>query len=124
MATAAERKALEKAAASVRGAADAYAVLGASIATTNEALKELHRSLARHFHPDRCTLPDAHELMSKVNVAYDTLSDPKRRKAYDRDSKVKRHTCPTCGGSGRIKKQKGFKKIQVACPECDGTGEL
>lgn len=124
MASKAELKALERTAKSVREATDAFSVLGATVATTNEALKELHRALARKLHPDLCHLPDAHDLCAKVNVAYDTLTDPKRRKAYLRDSKVKRTTCGTCGGCGHIKKQKGFKKVSVECPACDGTGEL
>ena len=124
MASKAELKALERAAQSVREATDAFAVLGATTATTNEALKELHRALARKFHPDLCSLPDAHDLAAKINVAYDTLTDPKRRKDYIRDSKVKRKVCATCAGTGHVKKQKGFKKVAVACPSCDGTGEL
>lgn len=124
MATKAEIKALERAAQSVREAADAFSVLGATTATTVEALKELHRALARKFHPDLCSLPDAHDLCAKINVAYATLSDPKRRKEYIRDSKVKRKVCATCAGTGHVKKQKGFKKVVVACPSCDGTGEV
>lgn len=120
----AEAKALERAAEAVRQAATAYAVLGATVATTNEALKELYRALARKFHPDLCALPDAHDLCAKVNVAYDTLSDVKRRKAHDRDQKTDRRKCHTCVGAGVIKKQKGFKKVGVECPDCNGTGEL
>ena len=117
-------KDIERAATQVRSATDYYAVMGANLGTTGDQLKELHRALARKFHPDLCSLPDAHDLCAKVNVAYDTLSDPKRRKAYLRDSKVKRTTCGTCGGCGHIKKQKGFKKVPVECPACGGTGEL
>ena len=124
MATKAEIKALERAAQSVREAADAFSALGATTATTADALKELHRALARKFHPDLCSLPDAHDLCTKINVAYDTLSDPKRRKEYIRDSKVKRKVCATCAGTGHVKKQKGFKKVAVECPACDGTGEV
>lgn len=124
MATKAEIKALERAAQSVREAADAFAVLGATTATSLEALKELRRALAAQVHPDRCRLPDAHDLCARINVAYDTLSDPKRRKDYIRDSKVKRKVCATCAGTGHVKKQKGFKKVAVACPSCDGTGEV
>lgn len=124
MATKAEIKALERAAQSVREATDAFEVLGATTATSLEELKELRRVLAAQVHPDRCRLPDAHDLAAKINVAYDTLSDPKRRKAYDRDRKTHQKTCPTCGGSGHVKKQKGFKKVPVECPACGGTGEL
>lgn len=120
----AEIKALERAAQSVREAADAFTVLGATIATSTEELKELRRALVRKFHPDVCLLPDAHDLTAKINVAYDTLSDPKRRKDYIRDSKVKRKVCATCAGTGHVKKQKGFKKVAAACPSCDGTGEV
>lgn len=124
MATKAEIKALERAAQFVREAADAFSVLGATTSTTGDALKELHRALARKFHPDLCSLPDAHDLCAKINVAYDTLSNPKRRKDYIRDSKVKHKVCATCAGTGHVKKQKGFKKVVVACPSCNGTGEV
>ena len=117
-------KALERTAESIRNATDAFEVLGATTATSLEELKELRRVLAAQVHPDRCRLPDAHDLAAKINVAYDTLSDPKRRKDYIRDSKVKRRVCTTCVGAGRIKKQKGFKKVAVECPACDGTGEV
>lgn len=116
-------KDIERAAAQVRSATDYYAVMGANLGTTSDQLKVMHRTLMRKLHPDVCPLPDAHDLSAKVNVAYDTLSDPKKRKAYNRDTKADARTCPTCAGTGQIKKQKGIKKVAVECPDCGGTGQ-
>ena len=119
--TPAEIKAVARAAAQVRNAADAYATLGATLGTTSDQLKVMHRTLQRKLHPDVCPLPDAHDLSAKVNVAYATLSDPKSRRNYNRDIKVQ--PCPVCEGTGTVKKQKGIKKIVVPCPGCGGAGQ-
>jgi DnaJ-class molecular chaperone len=116
-------KELEKAANQVRNSTDHYATLGANLGTTSEQLKVMHRTLMRKLHPDVCTLPDAHDLSAKVNVAYATLSDPRKRRAYNRDNKVDTRACSTCAGTGQIKKQKGIKKVSMVCPDCGGTGQ-
>lgn len=33
-------------------------------------------------------------------------------------------TCPTCGGSGRMRAQQGFFTIERACPTCGGIGQV
>lgn len=116
-------KEIEKAANQVRSGNDHYATLGANLGTTSAQLKVMHRTLMRKLHPDVCPLPDAHDLSAKVNVAYDTLSDTKKRRDYNRDNKVDARACGTCTGTGQIKKQKGIKKVLVECPDCGGTGQ-
>ncbi len=33
-------------------------------------------------------------------------------------------TCPTCGGTGRIRQAQGFFSISTTCPKCGGTGKI
>lgn len=61
-----------------------YKILGISEKASAAEIKKSYRSLARKYHPDRNPdQPDAEERFKAIQEAYDTLSDPKRRKKYD-----------------------------------------
>ncbi|WP_422010062.1 DnaJ C-terminal domain-containing protein [Roseateles sp.] len=62
---------------------DYYQVLGLAADADAPAIKQAYRRLARLHHPDINPTTPAHAAMARVNEAYEVLSDPQRRAAYD-----------------------------------------
>lgn len=63
---------------------DHYEVLGVSKDASADDIKKAYRKLARQLHPDVNPEPDAQERFKLVTHAYEVLSDPQARAAYDR----------------------------------------
>ena len=62
---------------------DHYAVLGLAPDATLAEIKRAFRQKASSYHPDRNTAPDAPARFRAVQTAWEVLSDPASRKAYD-----------------------------------------
>jgi curved DNA-binding protein len=63
---------------------DYYQVLGVSRNASAEEIKKAYRKLAKQYHPDRNPNDKSAEAKFKeVQEAYDVLSDPKKKQAYD-----------------------------------------
>lgn len=62
---------------------DHYAALGVASSATLADIKKAFRQQAALYHPDRNASPDAPARFRQVQQAYDVLSDPDKRQAYD-----------------------------------------
>jgi len=62
---------------------DLYSVLSVSRGASAEEIKKAYRRLARQYHPDVNAEAGSAEKFKEINLAYEVLSDPERRRQYD-----------------------------------------
>src|SRR5438067_292327 len=75
---------------------DYYELLNVSRTASAEDIKRAFRNLARKYHPDVNKSHDAEARFKEINEAYEVLSDPSKRRAYDTYG----HDGPAVGASG------------------------
>ena len=79
-------------------AKDYYEVLGVPKDADESTIKKAYRKLAMKYHPDRNPdNKDAEAKFKEIGEAYEVLSDPDKRAAYDRMG----HDAFKNGGTGR-----------------------
>jgi len=67
---------------------DLYEVLQVSSSANPEVIKAAHRALMERYHPDKHPehrRPWADEIARRLNQAYAILSNPQKRREYDRN---------------------------------------
>ena len=88
---------------------DHYLILGISRDASSDAVTEAYRTMVAKYHPDRHAQNDlidlAEEKLKSINEAYDVLSDPQRRAAYDQQL-----------GGGTVIRMAGSKDPKPAWP--------
>jgi len=65
------------------GEKDFYKVLGVSKTASSDEIKKAYRKLALEYHPDRNKTREGDKKFKEVTEAYEVLSDPSKRQAYD-----------------------------------------
>ena len=63
-----------------------YSVLGVPRTATTSEIRAAYRRLARMYHPDLNSEPEAETRMKEINEAYNVLSDPRLRFLHDTDA--------------------------------------
>jgi molecular chaperone DnaJ len=88
-----------------RATVDLYAILQVERTVAPEELKKAYRRLARQYHPDVSSEPDAAERFKEINLAYEVLSDPAKRSQYDQFGRIggaAEGDSPFSGGFGNV----------------------
>ena len=62
---------------------DYYTILQVQKNASQDEIKRQFRLLAKKWHPDKKQSNDAEKKMAEINIAYEILSNTKRRKMYD-----------------------------------------
>lgn len=62
---------------------DYYKTLGIERGASRDDIKKAYRRLARKYHPDVSSEPEAEERFKEVGEAYEVLKDPEKRGVYD-----------------------------------------
>jgi curved DNA-binding protein CbpA len=62
-----------------------YKVLQVDSEAEDEVIQAAYRRLARKYHPDLATSPDAQDRMAALNAAWELIGAPAQRAAYDRE---------------------------------------
>src|ERR1700721_4548202 len=78
---------------------DYYKALGVGKNASDDEIKKGYRKLARKYHPDRNPEDkQAEERFKEISQAHDVLSDPDKRKQYDRGTGPFSFATPAGGG--------------------------
>jgi curved DNA-binding protein CbpA len=114
-------------------AADHYEVLGLSRQSTTAEIKASYYHLAKKLHPDRHHHSEQNELRSQLETlfahitqAYDTLTDPAQRAAYDeriKRSSIHQPASPIKFSRG-VKIEAASAQRHLPAGQSNGSGEL
>ncbi|UUX93639.1 DnaJ domain-containing protein [Methanoplanus endosymbiosus] len=83
-----------------------YEILGVPSGSSQKEIMSAYRSLAKAFHPDISTHPNAELLFLKITEAYGVLSEPEMRRDYDHSLRLNggdsgEDACDYGAGGGR-----------------------
>jgi molecular chaperone DnaJ len=112
---------------------DYYDVLGVAENASQEEIKKKYRKLAKEYHPDaNPDDPGAEERFKEISEAYRVLSDPDRRKKYDRMRKYGGRGAftggaarsPRGGAGPRSEEGRSFRFEDLSDMNFGGLGDL
>lgn len=89
-----------------------YELLGVSSSASESEIKAAYRRLARQFHPDSGQPGDVRRFQ-EIQEAYETLSDPERRRSYD---SARSHAFPVSWTGGFEEPLPSFREVFARPP--------
>ncbi len=122
---------------------DFYNLLGVSREASEKDIKKAFRNLSLKYHPDRNKGNEqSHEMFLKINKAYETLTDPDKRKIYDiygeeglnQEQNIQARSNMQKGPNAKLELQVDLSELysgnvkemsiskNVVCKKCHGTG--
>ena len=99
---------------------DYYEILQITPAATFDEVHKAYRALAMQYHPDRNSRPGAGSAMAAINEAYAVLSDPARRREYDRE-RIKTGPFEVAGPILRAAYETMLKRGWIVAESSDST---
>lgn len=100
-----------------------YKVLGVNAQATDKEIKASYRKLAKQYHPDAAgDDPEKPRKMYVIQEAYDILSDPEKREAYDvrLRGEISGEAFRTAGGAAMGRRGRHEPNVgQTGAPESD-----
>lgn len=76
---------------------DPYSVLQVDPTASHDVIAAAYRALARRFHPDVMSGPDAQTRMVAINAAWELIGDEQRRALWDRAHRGTSYAAPRAG---------------------------
>jgi DnaJ-domain-containing protein 1 len=86
-----------------------YQVLCVFESASEQEIKSAHRRLARQWHPDVCSEPEASDKFRELTDAYEILRDPPKRKRYDAGLFFERESKKTPEPNQEINFARGYR---------------
>lgn len=78
-----------------------YELLEVSEKSSPEVITGAYKALVKKYHPDVSKDARANEKMKSINLAYEVLTDPKKRAEYDRTLHLSRNTASADSGGNK-----------------------
>lgn len=100
-----------------------YDILGVHVTSNTDAIRKAWRLAAWANHPDLQVSDNAEERqrhearMQQINEAYQTLSDPAKRRRYDLETGLLPATCGSCGAPGNLRLS-STGSVVALCGKC------
>jgi curved DNA-binding protein CbpA len=79
---------------------DPYKILQVDSEAEDEVIQAAYRRLARKYHPDLTTTPDAQARMAAINAAWELIGEPEARRTFDRKRVLSEPAPPSRAGAG------------------------
>jgi molecular chaperone DnaJ len=67
-----------------------YEILEVDTTASQAEIKQAYRRMVKRFHPDVSPEAASHDRITRINAAYEVLSDPRQRQSYDRQMSYER----------------------------------